>query len=87
MSPTPNSANSNLISEAEEREMALSPLILKAVMVIAGMCIGKYIVGPPLYWHFMEGLVVVSHFSSSSSFACPLYIGDCSSHHVLHPHG
>ncbi|KAB2633217.1 hypothetical protein D8674_029464 [Pyrus ussuriensis x Pyrus communis] len=66
--------------------MATRPTILKAGLVIAGMCIGSYIVRPPLYWHIMEGLVAVSHFSSSSSFACPSCTGDCFSHPLLHPH-
>ncbi|KAM1451614.1 hypothetical protein ACFX2I_038701 [Malus domestica] len=66
--------------------MATSPTILKVGLVFAGMCIGGYIVGPPLYWQFMEGLVAVSHFSSSSSSACRPCTGDCFSHPLLHPH-
>ncbi|KAM1229523.1 hypothetical protein ACFX2G_040690 [Malus domestica] len=66
--------------------MATSPSILKAGLVIVRMCVGEYIVGPPLYWHFMEGLVAVSHFSFSSSSTCSPCTSDCSSHHVPHPH-
>ncbi|XP_068303780.1 uncharacterized protein [Pyrus communis] len=64
--------------------MATSPAVLKAGLVIVGLCIAGYIVGPPLYWHFMEGLAAVSHSSSSSSsFACPPCTCDCSSQPLL----
>ncbi|KAM1164623.1 hypothetical protein ACFX13_024745 [Malus domestica] len=64
--------------------MAMSPAVLKAGLVIVGLCIAGYIVGPPLYWHFMEGLAAVSHSSSSSSsFACPPCTCDCSSQPLL----
>ncbi|RXI07886.1 hypothetical protein DVH24_014452 [Malus domestica] len=72
--------------KSKEREMATSSSILKVGLVIAEMCIGGYIVGPLLYWHFMEGLVAVSHFSSSSFSTCLPCTGNCSSHHDLHPH-
>ncbi|XP_020238379.1 uncharacterized protein LOC109817526 isoform X1 [Cajanus cajan] len=39
------------------------------------LCIAGYIVGPPLYWHFVE---LIKHSSSSSS--CAPCICDCSSH-------
>ncbi|CAN6708083.1 unnamed protein product [Malus baccata var. baccata] len=64
--------------------MATSPAVLKAGLVIVGLCIAGYIVGPPLYWHFMEGLAAVSHSSSSSSsFVCPPCTCDCSSQPLL----
>ncbi|KAM1373343.1 hypothetical protein ACFX2I_024054 [Malus domestica] len=64
--------------------MATSPAVLKAGLVIVGLCIAGYIVGPPLYWHFVEGLAAVSHSSSSSSsFACPPCTCDCSSQPLL----
>ncbi|KAE9593084.1 hypothetical protein Lalb_Chr19g0136041 [Lupinus albus] len=34
-------------------------------------CIVGYIVGPPLYWHFMEGFATSSY--------CDPYLCDCSS--------
>lgn len=43
------------------------------------LCIAGYIVGPPLYWHFKEGLAAVSHSSSS----CPPCNCDCSSQPLL----
>ncbi|PQM40350.1 uncharacterized protein Pyn_22876 [Prunus yedoensis var. nudiflora] len=64
--------------------MAMSPAVLKAGLVIVGVCIAGYIVGPPLYWHFMEGLAAVSHSSSSSSLSsCPPCTCDCSSQPLL----
>ncbi|KAB2613583.1 hypothetical protein D8674_035905 [Pyrus ussuriensis x Pyrus communis] len=63
--------------------MATSQAVLKAGLVIVGLCIAGYIVGPPLYWHFMEGLAAVSHSSSSSPSACPPCTCDCSSQPLL----
>ncbi|XP_044503220.1 uncharacterized protein LOC123223860 [Mangifera indica] len=48
--------------------------ILKVGLVFMGVCLFGYIVGPPLYWHFMEGLATVSH-SSTTCDPCPC---DCS---------
>jgi hypothetical protein len=56
--------------------------VLKVGLVVVGLCIAGYILGPPLYWHFMEGLAAVSH-SSSSSYACPPCQCDCSSQPLL----
>ncbi|KAL5573398.1 hypothetical protein UlMin_022995 [Ulmus minor] len=56
-----------------------SPAVLKTGLVVIGLCIAGYIVGPPLYWHFMEGLAAVSHSSSS----CPPCLCDCSSQPLL----
>jgi len=48
---------------------------VKMAMGILGMCVVGYIAGPPLYWHFVEG-VNAYHRSSSS---CPPCFCDCSS--------
>ncbi|KAF3443441.1 hypothetical protein FNV43_RR13123 [Rhamnella rubrinervis] len=56
-----------------------SPAVVKAGLAVIAMCIAGYILGPPLYWHFMEGLAAVSHSSSS----CPSCVCDCSSQPVL----
>ncbi|XP_041003090.1 uncharacterized protein LOC121248633 isoform X1 [Juglans microcarpa x Juglans regia] len=58
-----------------------NPMVLKVGLVVVGLCIGGYILGPPLYWHFMEGLAAVSH--SSSSYSCPPCQCDCSSQPLL----
>ncbi|KAK9733527.1 hypothetical protein RND81_04G073200 [Saponaria officinalis] len=41
------------------------PAVVKATLCLVALCIAGYIVGPPLYWHLMEGST--SSFSSSSS--------------------
>ncbi|KAK8340330.1 hypothetical protein V6Z11_A08G096500 [Gossypium hirsutum] len=53
--------------------------ILKVGLCLLGLCLFGYIVGPPLYWHFMEGLVVVSH-TSNTFLPC---LCDCSSQPLL----
>ncbi|KAK9284181.1 hypothetical protein L1049_023349 [Liquidambar formosana] len=66
--------------------MALNPALLKATLGVMALCLTGYILGPPLYWHFMEGLAAVSHSSSSST--CPPCVCDCSSQPLLSlPHG
>ncbi|XWS75765.1 hypothetical protein CRYUN_Cryun01aG0120300 [Craigia yunnanensis] len=52
---------------------------LKVVLGLLGLCLFGYIVGPPLYWHFMEGLAAVSHTSNT----CPPCLCDCSSQPLL----
>ncbi|KAK5784327.1 hypothetical protein PVK06_038850 [Gossypium arboreum] len=52
---------------------------LKVGLCLLGLCLFGYIVGPPLYWHFMEGLVAVSHTSNT----CPSCLCDCSSQPLL----
>ncbi|GFY97557.1 transmembrane protein, putative [Actinidia rufa] len=58
-----------------------SPGVLKAALVLLGLCLAGYILGPPLYWHFMEGVAAVSRSSSSAS--CPPCVCDCSSQPLL----
>lgn len=62
-----------------------NPTVLKVVLGVVGLCIAGYILGPPLYWHFMEGLAAVGHSSSSSpsSYSCPPCQCDCSSQPLL----
>ncbi|KAH9793319.1 drim domain-containing protein [Citrus sinensis] len=54
--------------------------IAKVGLSLLGLCLFGYIVGPPLYWHFMEGLDAVSH---SSAATCPPCVCDCSSQPLL----
>lgn len=54
-----------------------SPGLTKLGLGFMGLFIAAYILGPPLYWHFMEGLAAFS--SSSSSSTCPPCFCDCSS--------
>ncbi|KAK8569028.1 hypothetical protein V6N13_106899 [Hibiscus sabdariffa] len=53
--------------------------LVKAGLCVLGLCLFGYIVGPPLYWHFMEGLAAVSHTSTT----CPPCLCDCSSQPLL----
>lgn len=59
--------------------MGLNPAVLKAALGLLALSLAGYIVGPPLYWHFMEGLAAVSTHSSS----CPACTCDCSSQPLL----
>lgn len=52
---------------------------LKVGLGLLGLCIFGYLVGPPLYWHFMEGLAAVSRTSNT----CPPCLCDCSSQPLL----
>ncbi|KAK8650863.1 hypothetical protein V6N13_140485 [Hibiscus sabdariffa] len=52
---------------------------VKVGLGVLGLCLFGYIVGPPLYWHLMEGLVAVSR----SSNTCPPCLCDCSSQPLL----
>ncbi|KAK8621449.1 hypothetical protein V6N13_067880 [Hibiscus sabdariffa] len=52
---------------------------VKVGLGFLGLCLFGYIVGPPLYWHLMEGLAAVSR----SSNTCPPCLCDCSSQPLL----
>lgn len=52
---------------------------LKVGLGLMGLCLLGYILGPPLYWHFMEGLAAMSYSSSS----CTPCVCDCSSQPLL----
>ncbi|KAJ9189857.1 hypothetical protein P3X46_001108 [Hevea brasiliensis] len=53
--------------------------VVKVVLGFMGLCLAGYILGPPLYWHFKEGLAAVSHSSST----CSPCVCDCSSQPLL----
>ncbi|CAI0460341.1 unnamed protein product [Linum tenue] len=55
--------------------------VVKLALGLMGLCLAGYLLGPPLYWHFKEGLAAVSHSSSSST--CPPCLCDCSSQPLL----
>ncbi|XVF81604.1 hypothetical protein PTKIN_Ptkin15bG0168400 [Pterospermum kingtungense] len=60
--------------------MAVSQTVaLKVGLGLLGLCLFGYLVGPPLYWHFMEGLAAVSRTSTT----CPPCLCDCSSQPLL----
>ncbi|CAN4109952.1 unnamed protein product [Withania somnifera] len=59
------------------RSSPCSPKVLKAVLCLMGISLTAYILGPPLYWHLMEGLAAVTR--SSSVNTCPPCNCDCNS--------
>ncbi|CBI28836.3 hypothetical protein AAG906_040209 [Vitis piasezkii] len=68
-----------------------TPALLKVLLGLLALCLAGYILGPPLYWHSMEGLAAVSRSTSAaaaSSSSCPACVCDCSSQPLLSiPHG
>ncbi|XP_049413751.1 uncharacterized protein LOC125876582 [Solanum stenotomum] len=59
------------------RSSPCSPRVLKSVLGLMAISLVAYILGPPLYWHLMEGLAAVSR--SSSVTTCPPCNCDCNS--------
>ncbi|KAK1423958.1 hypothetical protein QVD17_19269 [Tagetes erecta] len=53
---------------------------VKIVITVLGLCLLGYLVGPPLYWHLLEGLATAS---SSSTISCPTCNCDCDSQPLL----
>ncbi|KAI4383247.1 hypothetical protein MLD38_009111 [Melastoma candidum] len=54
---------------------------LKVGLATIVMCVGGYILGPPLYWHFKEAVAATVSSSTAASFsssACPACDCDCS---------
>ena len=54
----------------------LNPRILRAALVLMGLGVGAYILGPPLYWHVAEAL-------SRNAVDCAPCSCDCSSQPLL----
>ncbi|OVA03416.1 Protein of unknown function DUF1068 [Macleaya cordata] len=52
--------------------------VVKGLLATIGLCLIGYILGPPLYWHLIEGLAAISHSSSAAS-TCPPCICNCAS--------
>lgn len=57
-----------------------TPKLLKTGLGLLAVCLLGYLMGPPLYWHFREGLAAFgqSSTSSSSAVSCPPCKCDCS---------
>ncbi|KAK1389057.1 Mast/stem cell growth factor receptor Kit like [Heracleum sosnowskyi] len=55
--------------------------VITVTLGFLALCLAGYIVGPPLYWHFMEGVAAITRSSPSSySYSCPpCHCDDCSS--------
>ncbi|KAK4369394.1 hypothetical protein RND71_013186 [Anisodus tanguticus] len=62
------------LNQAGGRSSACSPKVLKAVLGLMAISLAAYILGPPLYWHLMEGLAAASSVST-----CPPCNCDCKS--------
>ncbi|MQL89446.1 hypothetical protein Taro_022028 [Colocasia esculenta] len=62
---------------------ALNPRLVKVVLVVMGLGIATYILGPPLYWHLVEALLGRSSSyatpSGAAAAGCPACDCDCSS--------
>ncbi|XP_076934605.1 uncharacterized protein LOC143600954 [Bidens hawaiensis] len=58
-----------------------NPAIVKIGIIFLGVCLVGYLVGPPLYWHVLEGLAAVRR--SSSAVSCPPCNCDCDSQPLL----
>ncbi|CAH9130452.1 unnamed protein product [Cuscuta epithymum] len=57
---------------------------VKVALGLMAMCLAGYILGPPLYWHLIEGFAVaVTRSSSPYSSSCPPCHCDCDSHPLL----
>ncbi|CAH9115773.1 unnamed protein product [Cuscuta epithymum] len=57
---------------------------VKVALGLMAMCLAGYILGPPLYWHLIEGFAAaVTRSSSPYSSSCPPCNCDCDSHPLL----
>ncbi|KAF7805782.1 plant/T7A14-6 protein [Senna tora] len=62
-----------------QSRVSCSPVLLKVGLGVVALCIAGYILGPPLYWHFVEAIAALKHSSSS----CAPCVCDCSSEPIL----
>ncbi|KAJ9560944.1 hypothetical protein OSB04_006104 [Centaurea solstitialis] len=66
---------------ALNRGGSCNPAAVKVGITFLGLCLVGYLLGPPLYWHFLEGLAAVRHSSAAGS--CPPCNCDCDSQPLL----
>ncbi|KVI02037.1 Protein of unknown function DUF1068 [Cynara cardunculus var. scolymus] len=62
---------------AVNRAGSCNPAVVKIGIVFLGLSLVGYLLGPPLYWHLLEGLAAVRRSSSAAS--CPPCNCDCDS--------
>lgn len=55
---------------AQQTPKSCTPGLLKFLLVLLAMALAVYIVGPPLYWQFREGLTLVRQASTCSPCVC-----------------
>ncbi|KAL1812910.1 hypothetical protein ACET3Z_022975 [Daucus carota] len=66
----------------QQRSSCRSAVVIQVTLGVLALCLAGYIVGPPLYWHFMEGVAAITRSSPSSytySSCPPCHCDDCSS--------
>ncbi|XP_054810854.1 uncharacterized protein LOC129312329 isoform X2 [Prosopis cineraria] len=61
-----------------QSRVSCSLVLLKVGLGVMALCIAGYILAPPLYWHFMEGVAALKHSSTCAPCIC-----DCSSEPIL----
>ncbi|CAH1450238.1 unnamed protein product [Lactuca virosa] len=66
---------------ALNRAGSCNPAVVKIGITFLGLCLVGYLLGPPLYWHVLEGLAAVRRSSSAAS--CPPCNCDCDSQPLL----
>ncbi|CAH1444783.1 unnamed protein product [Lactuca virosa] len=66
---------------APNRSGSCNPAMMRIGIVFLGLSLVGYLVGPPLYWHILEGLAAVRRSSSAAS--CPPCNCDCDSRPTL----
>ncbi|KAL8209090.1 hypothetical protein R6Q57_008502 [Mikania cordata] len=62
---------------ALDRGGSCNPSVVKIGIAFLGLCLVGYLVGPPLYWHVLEGFAAVRRSS------CPTCNCDCDSQPLL----
>ncbi|KAJ0680703.1 hypothetical protein HanPI659440_Chr16g0627301 [Helianthus annuus] len=63
------------------RGRSCNPTVVKVGIILLGVCLVGYLVGPPLYWHVLEGLAAVRR--SSAAVSCHTCNCDCDSQPLL----
>ncbi|XP_057527339.1 uncharacterized protein LOC130806330 [Amaranthus tricolor] len=64
---------------SQHQQRFCNPKVVKISLGLIALSIAAYIVGPPLYWHFLEGSDSLSDQSSSTSINCPPCSCNCNS--------
>ncbi|CAN6445695.1 unnamed protein product [Victoria cruziana] len=59
------------------QQASCNPNLMKSLVVLLGLCLTAYILGPPLYWHLAEGFVALSRTS------CAPCVCDCAYEPIL----
>ncbi|XP_057727129.1 uncharacterized protein LOC130943318 [Arachis stenosperma] len=60
--------------------VSVNGVAVRVALAVVALCIGGYILGPPLYWHLREAIAASSSVSLSSCAPC---VCDCSSQPLI----